>query len=375
MRVCLITGTFPPQRCGIGDYTECLARHLASLDVDVHVLTSAHGAPGHHATLKLHRAVRSWNSIGTGKFLAALRKIKPDVAHVQFPSAGYRRVAFFSLIPGILRTLRYSVVLTLHEYTIAQRLDRAKQLVMAAAANQVITTNAEDQASIRRALPWKRDRIHCISIGSNIEVFPVAPGNRSARRQQFGAGEASPVICFFGNLHSGKGLEDLVKAFGVVNSEMPDTRLLMIGTFDPTDTLYSYTLRRMIMETGLAEKVYITGFVTRRQASEFLLASDICVLPFRDGLSVRRGSFLAAIHHGLPVITTAPQSPLPEAIIDGGNVMLVPPGSAGRLAEAIQTLVRSPGLIHKLKQNMAELDGQFSWSDIARRTVEVYRNA
>ena len=374
MRLCLVTGAFPPQRCGIGDYTECLGRHLAGMGVEAHVVTSIHRSGGRHAALKLHRIIRRWNFVGAIRLLSALRKIKPDVVHLQFPSVEYGRVAWLSLMPGILRALKYKVVLTLHEYTIAQRLSRARQLAMAAAATEVITTNLQDCTALRRRLFWKPGRIHRINIASNIEVPPAGSFDRDARRGLIGAQADSSVICFFGNLHPEKGLDDLVEAFGIVNSEIPDTKLLIIGTFSPSDTLYSCMLRRKIVEADLLDKVHITGFVTPQQVSEFLLASDICVLPFPDGLSVRRGSFFAAVHHGLPVITTSPQSPLPDSMIDGENVVLVTPGNIQQLAESIETLARSPEIRSRIKQNLVILDRRFAWPEIARRTLEVYNS-
>ena len=372
MRVCLVTGVFPPQRCGIGDYTERLGCHIADLGADVHVVTSRHQSGNEHPVLKLHRIVRRWNAAGAGRLLAAVRAIDPHIVHLQFPSAGFTRMTSLSALPGLLRAFRYKVVLTLHEYSIAPRLSRARQLAMAAASSQVITTNRQDHLSISRKLFWKAGRIHCINIASNIEVAPIEAGTRAALRRTIGATADSPVICFFGNAHPGKGLDDLVEAFAIVNQALPESRLLIIGTFSPAHTLYGCLLRRKMVEAKVTDKVHVTGFLERKRASAFLLASDICVLPFRDGLSVRRGSFLAAVRHGLPVITTSPQTPLIEKIIDGENVVFVPPQDTRQLADSIQLLAQSPEARSRIAGNLAELDRHFSWPDIARRTVEVY---
>jgi glycogen synthase len=41
MRICLVTGEYPPQQGGVGDYTHELATALAALGADVTVLTNA----------------------------------------------------------------------------------------------------------------------------------------------------------------------------------------------------------------------------------------------------------------------------------------------------------------------------------------------
>jgi len=375
VRVSMLTGAFPPDRCGVGDYVHRLCSQIARMGAEVHVITSAHAAPQPatwEGAIRLYRSVRSWNTINLHRIARLLRDIRPDVVHVQFPSVGYRRVAGLAMLPMLLRARGYRVVLTLHEYLPSPRLSRSRQAVMAAASHSVITTTPEDAAALQKLLPWKRSNVHCINIASNIERRPAESFDRNARRESLGAGPDSPIVCFFGNLHPGKGIEELVEAFAIARRNCNVGTLLIIGSFDPRHTLFSYIVHRRILDLGLSGPVHVTGFVTPTEVSELLLASDICVLPFRDGLSVRRGTFLAAVHHGLPVISTEPSGPMPPDIVHGHNVILVPPRDVGKLAASIEMLVRSPELRSRLSSNLAKLDEQFSWPQIARRTLQVY---
>ena len=375
MRVTLVTGVFPPQRCGIGDYTDCLATHLTKLGIEVHVITSRCLAE-HKCDFHVHRIVGRWNSIGLARLVAALARIRQDVVHIQFPSVAYRRTAALPLLPLMLRAAGCRVVLTLHEYVVSKRISRLRQLMMASAAHRIITTNPEDQALLTRILFWKRHHIHRICIGANIEPDEAAITrfNRESRRRSFGATGDSHVICFFGNIHPAKGIEDLIEAFDIVCKSMPNTKLVIIGSCDPGNTLFSSFIRRKIIDSGLADRVYVSGFVPKQEVSELLLASDLCVLPFRDGISLRRGSFLAAVKHGLPVVTTAPRSSPPENLVDGQNVVLVSPGDVQKLADSITSLLKSPETYIRMKQNALAFGRQFSWPEIAKRTLEVYRS-
>jgi glycosyltransferase involved in cell wall biosynthesis len=110
-----------------------------------------------------------------------------------------------------------------------------------------------------------------------------------------------------------------------------------------------------------------------------LLASDICVLPYRDGASFRRGSFMAALAHGLPIVTTMANSPsyilhspFSPRLRDGENVLLVPPDDAAALAEAIAHLADTPELRQRLGQGAKEMSKAFGWDSIAEKTLEVY---
>lgn len=374
MRVSIVTGVFPPQRCGIGDYTDCLAKHLTGLGIEVHIVTSRCELDN-TCPPNVHRVVGRWNSTGIARVMAVLDDIRQDIVHIQFPSVGYQRTVALPLLPVLLRIAGFKVVLTLHEYVISRRISRLRQLLMASAAHRVITTNPEDYHLLTRLLFWKKQHIQRIGIGANIEpdAAAVQQFNRESRRRSFGATGNSHVICFFGNIYPAKGIEELIDAFGIVCKSLADAKLVIIGSSDSGNTLFSSLIRRKIIDSGLVDRVYVSGFVPKQQVSELLLASDLCVLPFRDGISMRRGSFLAAVKHGLPVVTTAPTSQPPDNLIDGENVMFVSPGDVEKLADSIVRLLNSPETYIRMKQNTVALGQKFSWSEIAEQTLRVYQ--
>ena len=102
-------------------------------------------------------------------------------------------------------------------------------------------------------------------------------------------------------------------------------------------------------------------------------AADLCVLPYRDGVSFLHGTFHAALAHGVPIVTTRPRLPLPE-LVDGGNVLLVPPEQPEALAEAITQLAGAPGLRRMLREGAKTLSEQFRWEKIAADTLALYRS-
>jgi glycosyltransferase involved in cell wall biosynthesis len=162
-------------------------------------------------------------------------------------------------------------------------------------------------------------------------------------------------------------------------------RLLMVGgkwgSSDPTNVAYAQRVEALIDELGLSERVMWTGYTPQEEVSANLLASDICVLPYRDGASFRRGSFMAALVHGLPIVTTSAgplaadlesaASHLPR-LRDGENVLLVPPDDAVALAQAIARLADDPELRQRLGQGAKEMSKAFGWDSIAKKTLEVY---
>jgi len=146
------------------------------------------------------------------------------------------------------------------------------------------------------------------------------------------------VLAYFGFLNQSKGGEDLIAVLDALVQRGVDARLLMIGgdvgDSDPGNADYARRVRRMIDERGLTERIVTTGYVDLPQVSAHLLAADAALMPYRDGVSFRRTTLIAALSHGLPVVSVAPAVPLPQ-IIPGQNMLLAPSADIPALTDAV----------------------------------------
>src|SRR5215470_649721 len=109
MRVALVTGSYPPERCGVGDFAEGLARRLGSREIEVTVITGA-----------------DWSAFAAKTLLRKIESTNPDIIHLQYPTAGFKA----SLGPQVL-SLQRRIVVTLHE---GSRVNVLRQLSMLAFA-------------------------------------------------------------------------------------------------------------------------------------------------------------------------------------------------------------------------------------------------
>ncbi|MBI1877529.1 MAG: glycosyltransferase family 4 protein [Chloroflexi bacterium] len=128
------------------------------------------------------------------------------------------------------------------------------------------------------------------------------------------------------------------------------------------------------MRHHLADFVDGTGYTDLPEVSANLLAADVVVMPYRDGVSFRRTTLIAALRQGCPVVSTQPADPgaIPE-IQPGENMLLVPPRDAAILAQTIALLARNSSLREKLSQGASRLGQLFEWDKIAKDTAELYR--
>ena len=107
------------------------------------------------------------------------------------------------------------------------------------------------------------------------------------------------------------------------------------------------------------------------RVSAHLAAADLMVMPYRDGVSLRRGTLMAVLAHGRPLVTTAPATPTPE-LRHGENVWLVRPDDATTLAGAITALAADPTRRGQLGRGAREVAGLFDWGRIAGLTADFY---
>lgn len=395
MRVLFITGEFPPMQGGVGDCTNEIAKALVRLKVEAHVVTStgdksiADGASAEASNwveeggVHVRRAISSW-SFGVIPYLKkTIRELDPAVIHIQYQTGAYGMHPAIDLFPWALaRKSHPPLVTTFHDLRVPYLFPKAGPVrewvtrLMARTSDAVISTNGED---LRQLSTWNLRNLSLIPIGSNIPTNPPSNYDRTAWRARLGVGPDSILISYFGFLNGSKGGETLIRALAL----LPDVKLIMVGgqvgASDPTDRAYLAKIKSLIGELRLAPRVLWTDYTPAAEVSANLLASDICVLPYRDGASFRRGSLMAAIAHGLPIVTTeSREAPDPKEDIpslhDGENVLLVPPDEATALARAVGCLVDQPELRSKLSQGARELSAFFTWDKIARQHLELYKN-
>ncbi len=377
---------------GVGDYTRELARALADLGHSVSVVTSTKGTwsePG----IDVFSVIKKWDWRCWGKIMRVCSDVQADVLHIQYQTAAYGMHPAINLLP--LR-VRYSphrprTVITYHDLRVPYLFPKAgpvrRWLTTGPArwCDATIATNVEDCASLSKAgLPF-----HLIPIGSNIPTDLPDGYDRAAWRARLGVAANETLLCYFGFLNESKGGDVLMQAIWDLLNQNRHVKLLMIGgqvgDSDPTNAGYLVRIKKLIEDLRLTDHVLWTGFTSDTDVSAHLSAADMAVLPYRDGASYRRGSFLAALTHGLPIVTTkgpgavalssmpnvAPDANLP-GLTDGDNVLLVAPDDAVAVARAVIRLMSNPALRQRLSTRSRMLGQAFGWDHIAQRTAEVY---
>ncbi len=381
MHVLFVTGEYPPMQGGVGAYTRELARALHDLGVRITVLTSQRAAQPNCAEfdgcIRVLPAIErwDWHILRTAPALAT--ELSVDWVHVQYQTAAFAMHPAINFAPwqwrrrGIRTAWTYHDLLPMYLFPKAGRLRTWVTERPAYFATRVITTTEAD----RQRLSRRGIDAAIIPIGSNIVSRALTPAQRQARRRQRGYSEQDFVLAYFGFLNQSKGVVELLKALHQLITIRPATRLLMIGervgASDATNYAYVQKVEHLIRKHHLEARVQWTGNEPEDEVAADLNACDVLVLPFLDGASLRRGTLMAGLANGCAIVTTTPQSPLPE-LVDGRDLLFAPAGDVNGLVAAIRRLADDPALAASLREHARTCSRLFTWPEIARAHLALY---
>jgi len=381
LRVLMVTGEYPPMEGGVADYSHILAERLVRRGVTVHVLTSAEAGPsGERDGIMVHPQMPDWSFRSSFRFFGELvEQVSPDVINIQYQTAAFGMLPAVNLLPR--RFPRVPFVVTFHDLLVPYLFPKAGRLrtwvnhELARSAAAVIVTNAQDRQKLESVEGIRR--LELIPIGSNITPVLPADYDRETWRRRWGVNSRTMLLCYFGFLNESKGGEELIEALRLVLDRGIPVHLMMIGgtvgASDPTNRAYLDRVRERIEALGVRDQVFWTGYMPNEDVSAAFVSSDACVLPYRDGASFRRGSLMAALAHGLAVVSTRPQAPTPE-MVDGENIVLVSPNQPTELANAIEWLWADPDRRRRIGKGAEAVSHLFDWDLIADRMLGVLRD-
>ena len=142
MKICMITGTFPEMRCGVGDFVHGLCTYIAGKGCDIDIITSKDPSIIDEEGLSIERLVGKWKMWDIGKILKKIRTDNPDIIHIQFPSQAYKRRIMIIFLPLFIKVFvrRKSVIVTVHNVHNAHVLNKIRMVMFFPFAKRIIVS-------------------------------------------------------------------------------------------------------------------------------------------------------------------------------------------------------------------------------------------
>lgn len=325
--------------------------HLSQINADDELSPALYNQIKCATDLHLHPQVTRKACLRRGIQIARrIQKFQPDIIHAQ--EAGDWAIAVTRLL-----CFRKPFVYTVHDpkphsgsdQQVAER-NRLPRLLLRHYADAIIVHGD----SIIRDL----EEVEPAAIGKIRSVFHGILGESLPPPSEPGSG-----IIFFGRIEAYKGLDILLDAMDLLRNRDPGLRLHIAGR--GPGLIASRERIAAMPNVSLDE-----AFVPADAVPELLRTARALVLPYLN--ATQSGVVANAFGAAVPVIASRVGA-LIDVLDEGRNSLLVPPGDAAKLADAIERVAKDSTLAKHLAQGAARTAaGILAWSTISLETEAVY---
>jgi len=383
-RVLMLSWEFPPKTVGgLARHVYDLTRAQAAEGEEIHVITChVPGAPADEVVegVFVHR-VEPFTADGLDfiGWVARLNEAMVDCAHRLIGETGDFDLlhAHDWLVAHAGRTLKHHyglpVIATIHatEYgrnhgihNEMQRYISEIEWWLTYEAWRVIVCSKYMAAEMSQVFQLPADKIRIIPNG--VDTRNVMPRNVDPGFRDNYAAQWEKMVYFIGRLVPEKGVQVLIDAVPLVLAQYPDAKFVISGKGP-----YEDVLKHQVNRAHIGHKVFFTGFADDETRNRIFSCTDVAVFPsLYEPFGIVALEAMAA---GIPVIVseTGGLGEIIEHEVDGFKFY---PGDYRALADYIVRLFRDGEQADRLRGKAWEkVTGVYNWSNIARDTVNVYK--
>ncbi|BAY86597.1 group 1 glycosyl transferase [Calothrix parasitica NIES-267] len=350
------------------EYTVQLANGLAAANVDLTLIHPQNLTNEIQALLDPRINVITFNKYrirdprnlsAMGELMRIIRKIQPDVLHVQETNdPWYDLTLFVNKMPALVTTIhdvfrhpgdKDNVIGS--EYTRRIAFWRSQQLIVH--ANFL-------KGALVEEFGVPKQRVCVLPHGELGSLYKrLAKEDKNTVAEPF-------TLLFYGRIWPYKGLKYLVEAMPSIIERIPQVKLIIAGE---GENLQQY------FPNGFDEKHYemLGHYIESEDVVGLFKRSSAVVLPYIE--ASQSGVAPLAYALGTPVIASEIGG-LAEMIYSEQDGLLVPPRDVTALADAIIRLLSDSELQNQIRTAaLYRCQDDLNWSNIAAQTIEIYRKA
>lgn len=234
------------------------------------------------------------------------------------------------------------------------------------AADYVMTVSNDLRDHAIESAQLDPERVVTVPNGVELGLF----GNtydRSEVRSWAGVPQDAIVFAFVGSLKVWHGVDVMLEAFAGLQRDLPNAHLLIVG--DGRRLAY---YESQVAELNLNRQVTFFGGTDHSTVARLLAGVDVALAPYLPQSTfyfspLKLYEYMAS---GLCVIASR-AGQIAEVIDDGHNGLLVPPGQAAGLREAMLRVGRDAGLRARLGEMARRSVAHCSWDNTAQQITDL----
>ena len=349
MKVAMVTPYWFPIRGGVTTYVSELSESLrGTYGVDVRVITRE----GAEADSVVGGAPREF----VARAAEELERIAPDAVHAH----GH----WYALQAAVRYRNRHPatrVIFTLH--TEFQIRSRVRRFFLGRLLSQADFLTAVSADLLERTLRGFRPRTRTRVTRPGVALHRASVAQIDDFLQRTGLAGRRPFIAFVGPLayeRKARGVGRVIRAMRAVRAHHPAATFVVAG-----DGPFRAHLEAMAAREAPGAVTFLGDI---DDPATFLSAADVYAhISFQEGLPL---AVLEAMACGTPVVAT-PAGGTPEVIRNGENGLLVS-GDPDELADALGSLLESPGLRDRLAARASQDTATWAWTKTAAKFHELY---
>ena len=300
-----------------------------------------------------------------------IRRLAPDAVHVQYMAPGA-----LPILAARLASVK-TILATVHQpYTFSH--GRFARIILKS-AEKLCTCFIS--VSLNAEISWfgcgqffnknlsLNDQPKHFTIYNAVDVEKIRKiwqdTNPADERKKLNIPENALIIGAVSRLRHEKGIDLLIKAFGQVAPQIPQSYLLIIGTGPDEEKL-----KKMAEETGFSTRIIFYGGVGWETAMRQMALMDLVVVPSRfEGFGLTAAEAMAM---GKPIITSDVFG-LNEVVINGQYGLIFPADSPKSLVDSILKLCKDPELRAKFGvSGLFNVCEKFDTSTYNKKVISLY---
>lgn len=381
VRIAIFSDTFPPEINGVANFAYLSANALADRGHEVKVFTASRISQKKlnekigkkfkiFTELSVHSPIYSDTRVPlpTGIAFPHLLKFRPDIIHAHTPfTLGWEAVT----VAKIMRIPLIGTHHTFYDYYLKHaKIDfkitrRAIWKYTVSFYNFCDLVTAPSQ-SLSREMKNHGLKKPVVVLPNFVNTYLFKPANefeKNKLKKQYKINSKS--IVYMGRLSYEKSIDQVIGAFKLTLSSMPNLKLMIIG-----DGPERENLEKLVSKLDIKKKVIFTGFLRGESLAKALQANDIFATASKTETFCI--SALEAMSVGLPIIAVREKG-VSEIVKDNQNGFLIETGKTTDMAKKIVDLVKDKKMLGKFSKASRLIAKKYSKENVTPRLEKIYQ--